>query len=295
MADIQSFTAIVYLWVLGGVIALTGALCYAEISTTLKKSGGEYYYLSEMFHPALGFVGGWVSLLVGFAAPMCAISIAIGKYSASAFGADYSQFIPFGILLIMTLLHLLGVRFTEWFQNGFTTLKIILIMIFIGIMFSFDSSQEINLNLIPQAKDWSDISSTPFYVSLVYVYFSYSGWNASTYVAEVIENPSKNLPRSLIFGTIFVTIIYVLLNCGFLMVSGFEKLAGKVEVADVVARDIWGIQGGVFVSVFLSIGLLGTLSALIITGQEFLRLWGVITPSSIVLLRRIVLRCHKWQ
>ena len=172
VADIQSFSAIIYLWIIGGVIALTGALCYAEISTTLKKSGGEYYYLSEMFHPALGFVGGWVSLLVGFAAPMCAISIAIGKYSASAFGVDYSQFIPFGILLIMTLLHLLGVRFTEWFQNGFTTLKIILIMIFIGIMFSFDSAQEINLNLSPQAKDWSDIFSTPFYVSLVYVYFS---------------------------------------------------------------------------------------------------------------------------
>ena len=244
---------------------------------------------------ALGFIGGWVSLLVGFAAPMCAIAIAIGKYAASAFGMEYSEFIPFVILIVMTFLHLLGVRFTEWFQNGFTTLKIILIMIFIGIMFSFESAQEINFNLIPQAKDWSDLFSTPFYVSLVYVYFSYSGWNASTYVAEVIENPSKNLPRSLIFGTIFVTIIYVLLNCGFLMVSGFEKLAGKVEVADVVARDIWGNQGGVFVSVFSFNWITWNIECAYYYRPRVLEVIGVIIPSSIDLLRRIVLRCHRWQ
>ncbi len=266
VGPVPSSFAILMLWLMGGVVAFCGALCYAEIGTTLQKSGSEYVYLSNLYHPALGFLSGWTSLMVGFAGAVSAVSLAIGEYAHELFGLSVKQ-IAVGSILLVTIIHLFGVRAGGIAQNMLTGFKVSLIVFFCVTPFFLESGVSLN-GFIPQERDFDIMLSPGWAISLVFVVYAYSGWNASTYIAGNLENPAKNLPRSLMIGTIIVTLIYLMLNGMFLSVASFQELDGQNDIGNVAALKIFGPHIGKIFSGIFSVALLSTLSAMTIAGPR---------------------------
>jgi len=286
VAAINSDFALISLWLVGGVAALCGALCYAELATALPRSGGEYNYLSRIFHPSLGFLAGWISAVVGFPAPIALAALAFGKYVQVFTPGVSPVVISLVVVWIITAIHLFGLRVEEMFQNWSTFLKVGLILGFIVAGFFVANPQQ--LDLAPGADGLATLMSGPFAVSLVYVMYSYSGWNAASYITEEVENPAKNLPWALLVGTIIVTLLYVALNFIFLLATPKQVLSGQVEVGLLAGRAIFGPLGGNFVSALIAIGLIATISAMAWIGPRItkrmaedlpkLRLFGTSSP-----------------
>jgi APA family basic amino acid/polyamine antiporter len=265
--------AILFLWALGGVIALCGALTYAEIATALKRSGEEYLFLSKLFHPALGFLSGWMSSLVGFAGANSAVALAIGEYATEASGIP-TQVIAIVAIILVSAIHLFGVKTGGFAQTVLTSLKLTLIVFFCTAPFIFDSNATHTIHFLPQPGDWELIMSQGFAVSLVFVMYAYTGWNASAYIAGNLDNPNKNLPRSLITGTFIVMIVYVALNATFLYVASFDELQGQNDIGNVVAYKLFGETAGKIFSGIFSFALLSTLSSMTIAGPRVIEAMG---------------------
>lgn len=275
----DAFT-IILLWVCGGIIALCGAFCYAEIATRLKESGGEYLYLSRIFHPAFGFVSAWISLFAGFAGAIAASALALGKYSAPLFGysvesdtADFftpQKIVALLALLLLSLVHIRGVKTGGLVQTILTGIKIALIAFFCLAPFFISSSFKGISNFGPQEHSGDFIFSLAFAGSLAWVMFAYSGWNAASYIAGNVENPRKTLPFSLIVGTFIVMIIYVLLNTMFLATTPMSALAGNEDIGNIVALNLFGIDFGTVFSGLFSLALLSTCSSMILAGPRVL-------------------------
>jgi APA family basic amino acid/polyamine antiporter len=260
VAAIGSDFALIALWIVGGVAALCGALCYAELATALPRSGGEYNYLSRIFHPSVGFLAGWISAVVGFPAPIALAAIAFGKYIQVFVPGVSPVVISLVVVWVITAIHLLGIRVEEMFQNWATFLKVALILVLIVAGLFVANPQ--HLNLTPGPGTLQTLISGPFAVSLVYVMYSYSGWNAATYITEEVENPAKNVPWALLAGTVIVTLFYVVLNFVFLLATPKQILSGQVEVGLLAGRAIFGPLGGNLVSALIAIGLIATISAM---------------------------------
>ncbi|MBX7126075.1 MAG: amino acid permease [Cyclobacteriaceae bacterium] len=260
------------LWAVGGVVSLCGAFVYAELATTLKRSGGEYLFLSKVFHPVLGFLSGWTSMLVGFAGAVSAVAIAIGYYSADLTGLPVNVTAVTAILVV-SFVHWFGVKTGGRFQNLMTTIKLSLIVVFCLAPF-FLVGHPSGTVLVPKAGDLDIILSSGWAVSLVFVVYAYSGWNASAYIAGNLENAEKNLPRSLVLGTLVVTIVYLCLNTMFLYSAPMAELEGQNDVGNVVAMRLFGPAIGTFFSALFSFALLSTLSAMTIAGPRVMEAIG---------------------
>ncbi len=273
VGPLPSGFAILCLWALGGTVALCGAFTYAEIAASFKKSGGEYYYLGQLFHPSLGFAAGWISLLVGFAGAISAVAIAIGEYAHDLVGVPVKVIAITAIVLVSSI-HWFGVKTGGIAQNILTSLKLTLIVVFCAAPFFVSGVSLSQISFLPHVGDGALIFSSGFAISLVYVVYAYSGWNAAAYIAGNLENPEKNLPRSLIIGTVVVVVVYVLLNGTFLYVANFNELDGKNDIGNVVANKLFGATiGSVFAGLF-STALLSTLSAMTIAGPRVFEAMG---------------------
>ncbi len=270
--------AIIMIWILGGVIALCGATVYGEIATTVNKSGGEYAFLSKLYHPLLGFISGWVSILVGFSAAIAMLGLAVGKYflpllgasdDATYFGFELSQVVAILVLMIVLAIQMQGVKTGGKFQNYMTAIKLGLILFFLLMPFIFSGNYEPSSVSFAQDNDsWDTILSLPFAGSLVYVLFAYSGWNASTYIVGSLENPKRNLPYSLIVGTLIVTVLYVLLNLVFMYVVDFEDIVGKLEIGNIVAYKAMGNTFGLVFTAIFSLALISGVNAMFIAAPR---------------------------
>src|SRR5213080_872618 len=236
LVDIQSGFPLLMLWIIGGLTALCGALCYSELSAALPRSGGEYHFLSQIYHPALGFMAGFVSATVGFAAPIALAAMAFGKYLNGILGGS-PVLLSFAVVWVVALFHLKNLRVGSAFQNSFTVVKLLLVGAFIIAGFFVQPKQPINF--LPEPGDAVTIFGAPFAVALVYVMYSYSGWNAAAYVTGEIKRPEKNVPRSLFVGTGVVIIIYVLVNAVFLATTPIGELKGQLEVALIAGKYIF--------------------------------------------------------
>lgn len=263
---LPSVVAILTLWLIGGIVALSGAMCYAEIATALRRSGGEYHFLSQLYHPAVGFISGWTSLLVGFAGAISAVALAIGEY-AQVFLDVPVKIIAVVAIVLVTVIHLFGVRVGGAAQNLFTGFKLTLILFFCIVPFCLDQPASAN-SFKPQWSDISLITSSGWAVSLVFVIYAYSGWNASSYIAGNLEKPEKNLPRSLITGTLVVIFIYLALNGMFLYFADYSELANKSDIGNIIAFKFFGAKAGAVFSGLFSLALLSTLSAMTIAGPR---------------------------
>jgi len=284
VADIKSGFALLLLWVVGGVVAICGAFCYAELATMLPRSSGEYNFLRQIYHPAFGFVAGWLSATVGFAAPIALAAMAFGSYFQAIAPQAPPLLLGVGIIWLTALVHLRGVRFGGAFHNVWTALKLILIVAFIVAGFAFGERQPISF--APSAADLSAIAGAPFAISLVFVMYSYSGWNAATYIVGELREPARNLPRALLAGTAIVIVLYVGLNAVFLATTPIQELAGQLDVASIAGRHVFGPFGGRIVGVLICLGLISSISAMTWIGPRVTMTMGEDMPVLRLFARR---------
>ena len=265
LSSVQNSWSILMLWVAGGLLALFGAFAYAELGTHFKESGGDYIYLSRVFHPVLGYLSAWAGLIVGFSAPVALAAMAFTKY-LSPFGLQNNRWLAIGVIILIGLMHSFTIRHSSRFQNISTLIKVLFITVLIiaGFFITGNSSTAINFD-----STWhQEIVKPGFAVSMVYVAFAYIGWNAAAYVVDEIENPAKNLPRALIGSTIFVSVVYVLFQFALLKNATVTQLEGKEEVTFIAFNNLLGSTGGRWVSVFIAIQLIATISSYLWVGPR---------------------------
>lgn len=276
VVSIKSGFALLSLWIIGGIFALCGALAYGELGSAMPRSGGEFHYLSRIYHPAVGFLSGWVSATVGFAAPIAAAAMALGQYLSKVFPALMPTVSALVVVIGVALIHTRNVKLGSYFQNIFTLLKLLLVVSLVICGFFVAKPQDINF--LPTLVDLNLIFSSPFAVSLVFVMYSYSGWNASVYIASEVKEPEKNVPRSLFMGTLIVLVLYVLLNFIFLYTTPIEELNGQLEVGYLAANQIFGASGGQLMGVLISLGLISSISSMTWAGPRVTQVIGEDIP-----------------
>ena len=277
VADIQSVFALMMLWIIGGIASLCGAATYAELGAALPRSGGEYNFLGRIYHPIAGFISGWVSTVIGFAAPIAAVSLAFGKYTTAALPGTYGPAIQkglaCGLVILVTYIHGKNRNASGKFQFGFTAMKVGLILAFCLAAFVLLQDPQ-PISPMPQSGDWNVITSSAFGVALIYVSYAYTGWNAATYISGELENPQRDLPRVLIFGTGLVMLLYVLLNYVSLYAAPMHELEGQVEIGYIASNHIFGETGGRIAGGMLSLLLISTVSAMTLAGPRALQAIG---------------------
>ncbi len=276
LQQLGSPVLMIVLWVGGGILALCGALCYGELGAAIPRAGGEYVYLSTLFHPLLGFLTGWVSFFVGFSAPLAASSLGFSEY----FGRAFPGLIVWGepelikkalaiiILLALTLVHLRGMEFGSRVQNYLTVGKVLLIAALVVLGFSvgrgdFGNFQQGTGHLLAGVGGWKTAG-----LSLMWIMFAYSGWNASAYIGSEIQNPRRNLPLSLIVGTGVVILLYLSLNVLFVYAMAPQEMSGVIAVGGLAAAKLFGGWADSAISILIAFALLSSISAFIILGPR---------------------------
>lgn len=275
--DIPSGFAILALWTVGGIVALCGVFSYSELGAMFPRSSGEYNFLGRAYHPAFGFVAGFVSATVGFAAPVALAAIALGEYGRSIFPDAPPMVLGVGIVWLVSLVQLAGVRHSATFQLISTILKVVLITAFLIAGFVIGTPQA--LTFAPQPQDIGYVTSAPFAIGLVFVMYSFSGWNAATYIIGEMRDADRNLPRALFSGTLIVLVLYVALNAVFLHTAPIDKLAGQIDVARIAGSYIFGEFGGRIVSAMICIGLVSSISAMMWIGPRVMMTMGEDIPA----------------
>ncbi len=283
MAELGSPIAMLLCWLCGGVFALCGALCYGELGTRFPMAGGEYVFLRESFGKPMAFLCGWISLIVGFSAPIAAAAIAFAAYIFQAFAVPAcngwsfspagitlisitpSTFIAIGVIVLFSLVHYHSLLTGSRVQNGLTLFKLAFILVFIGagLCFGEGSFGHFHSKLPP-----GGFSAERFAIALIFVSFAYSGWNAAAYLGGEIKNPKKNIPFALIAGTAIVICLYLLLNIVYIYALAPEKMNGVMEIGATAAIALFGDHiSRLFVGA-VCLGLLSVLSAMIMTGPR---------------------------
>ncbi|MGI9272614.1 MAG: APC family permease [Woeseiaceae bacterium] len=277
LLDIQSGFVLLMLWAIGGLIALSGAMTYAELGAAMPRSGGEYNFLTRIYHPAVGFASGWVSATVGFAGPTALAAMTFAAYATSSIGGDANPWlqkaIACGLIIALTFVHASTRRNSGGLQVAFTVLKVAVIVAFcIAALWMVDTTQPVRFAFA--AEDMPLLTSGAFAVSLIYVSYAYTGWNAATYLSGELENPQKTLPWILMAGTLVVTVLYVALNFVFLRVAPIEAMTGQIEVGYIAADAAFGDVAGRFAGLVLSLLLISTVSAMTVAGPRVLQVIG---------------------
>ena len=267
----------VILWVAGGIIALCGALSYGELGAAMPGAGGEYLFLSKLYHPVFGFLSGWISFIVGFSAPIAASAMGFSEYLCRALPKIAGngiineiwtkKIISVSVILIFSFIHYRGIKTGTRLQNLLTLLKVLLIAILLVAGFSSGKGSFSNfVNDVPGGRGFPGWKITG--LSLMWIMFAYSGWNASTYLGAEIKNPARTLPRSLLYGTGIVVIIYVALNILYVYGINPEQMKGVVSVGGLAMGNLFGRSAEVLFSLLIGFALFSSLSAFIIIGPR---------------------------
>jgi basic amino acid/polyamine antiporter, APA family len=284
--DLGDPTLFLLIWAVGAVAALTGSFCFSELGVNFPASGGEYVYLTRAYGPVWGFITGWVSFFAGFSAPIAVAALAFSDYlgyfapslkqaaAPAVFGSgDWTfklggaQMAASGLILLFTVLNVFGIQRVAKIQNVLTAIKVAVVVAFVALGFLIGSG------------DWSHFSqkairtsNTPlaqqFATSLFWIYVSYSGWNAATYVAEEIKQPGKTLPKALTFGTMLVAGLYILLNMVFLYAAPLEEMKGVIAIGSLAASKLFGPEIAGAFSLLMALSIMSSVSAMVTIGPR---------------------------
>jgi len=268
VVSIQNTWSIIALWVIGGALALIGAFTYAELGTHFKENGGDYIFLSKIFHPFVGYLYAWTSLCVGFSAPIAISAMAIVGYLKPVNPDIFNTPFAIGVIILLTWIHSISIRQSGRLQDVTTWIKLafVFILILIGIFVSPQVENAINFD-----NSWQQEIFLPgFAVSLIYVTYAYTGWNSAAYIIEEIKEPRKNLPKALIIGTLLVTLLYVLIQVVLLRHASIAQLAGQVEVANISFANVLGDKYVIWISAFIGIQLIATISGYLWVGSRII-------------------------
>jgi APA family basic amino acid/polyamine antiporter len=281
MSGLNNPVLMIILWTAGGIIALCGALSYGELGAAMPGAGGEYLFLSKLYSPIFGFLSGWVSFIVGFSAPIAASALGFSEYFTRAvpglavwlqnngiMGPVLTKkVLAVSVILIFTFIHYRGIKYGARIQNALTLLKILLIVILLTAGFSSGKGDFSNFTaggkILSGLAGWKTIG-----LSLMWIMFAYSGWNASTYLGAEIKNPSRNLPGSLIYGTIVVMILYLGINILYVYGINPEAMKGVISVGGLAMGNLFGKSAEVLFSILIAFALFSSLSAFIIIGPR---------------------------
>ncbi len=266
LADLGDPRYVLWAWVLGGLFATCGALCYGSLARAMPESGGEYHFLRELVHPLAGFLAGWISLFAGFTAPIAAAALCLQEYLGPVVDLGVStEWLGTAAIVLAALLHGVQRQHGVVVQNAAVGIKLLLIVGFIVI-------GSTRIEPLADAATASGPSGgfliATFAVSLVWVSFSYSGWNAAVYVAGEVRRPERNLHRSLLFGTLVVTVLYVALNALFVYAAPVDELAGRADIGAVAAGALGGEWMANAVRALVAFASWTSISAMIMAGPR---------------------------
>jgi len=281
MTDLKKPLIMIALWIVGGMIALAGALSYGEVGAVIPRAGGEYIFLSRLYKPIFGFLSGWVSFFGGFSAPIAASAIGFSEYLTRAFpwllqpglldpsfeAVFFKKFYAILVILLFTAIHARGIEVGAKVQNFLTILKVLLVvgLVILGFVVGkgsvahFTQGGEFQFDF----GGWKIIG-----LSLMWIMFAYSGWNAAGYIGSEIKNPVKILPKSLLLGTGIVTLLYLCMNGFYVYASRPEEMAGVISIAGLSVGNLFGGSYESALSVLISFALFSSLSAYIILGPR---------------------------
>lgn len=263
---------ILSVWLIGGLIALAGALCYSELGAAYPVAGGEYNYLRRAYGSFVGFLSGWTSFTIGFSAAIAASAVSFAEYFLQLFALDNQKGLlstTFALILLWSItgFHLAGGRSGGLLQRALAVLKVGAILLFVVV------------GLVIGTGDWTHLSASEtlrppsvgaYVVSLVFVLYAYSGWNAAAYLAGEITDPARTIPRTMIGGTLFVALLYLILNGFYFYALSVTELATPplLPVADKVARALLGFEAGRLVTIILCLSIAGAVSAMVWVGSR---------------------------
>lgn len=265
LSSAQNSWTIFILWLLGGVLSLFGAFAYAELGTYFKETGGDYIFLSRIFHPMLGYLSAWTCLTVGFSAPVALSAKAFTKY-LSVFGIGDSNWLAIAVILLIGIMHSFTIRHSSRFQNIGTAIKIIFIIVLIvlGVVMPYHHPNAIKLD-----DSWlKEIAKPGFAVSMIYVSYAYVGWSSAAFISGEIQDARKNLPTALIGSTLFVTVLYVLFQFVLMKIATVDEMKNREEVTLVAFENLFGKTGGKWVGLFIAIQLVATISSYLWVGSR---------------------------
>jgi APA family basic amino acid/polyamine antiporter len=273
-ANLPSAGWVLLCWLFGGLIAIAGALCYAELATRMPEAGGEYVYLKKLYHPALGFLAGWTSLIVGFSAPIAAAAMGFSEYIYVGLDSQwlnlgptqlviFNKGIAVAVIFLFTFLHYFGLKLGARVQNVLTILKILIVagLASLGLIFGNGSGPKLSLG--GGTSGFMAIGT-----AMMFVMFAYSGWNASAYIAGEIKRPKRTIPVSLIGGTSIVIVLYLAINFFIFRMVPYSDIQGVIPVVETAAAQAFGSGMGKVVSLLVGVGLLSCLSAFIMIGPR---------------------------
>lgn len=285
-SDLGSAGIIFLIWIAGALCALAGAFCYSELGVNFPSSGGEYVYLTRAYGPTWGFMTGWISFFAGFSAPIAAAALAFSDYLAYFWpelkqaNAPYSlnigittlklggaQLCASVLIAIFTVLNFYGVKLVAAVQNALTSTKVAVILGLILFGLAFGNGDWAHFSQ-PAVRGSTTALPAQFAISLFFIYVSYSGWNAATYVAEELKEPSKTLPLALALGTGLVALLYLGLNVVFIYAVPLEEMKGVIAVGSLAALKLFGPEiAGVF-ALLMAVSLMSTVNAMVTIGPR---------------------------
>ena len=271
MAQELSAGWILLAWALGAALAMAGARTYAEAALMIPRSGGEYRYLSELLHPAVGYLAGWASLLVGFSAPMAISAFGAAAFAFAVFDVGDARVGAAVLVATLTAFHAIGLRSSKWAQNGLVVIKGLLVLAFVGLGLSLGDNHW---------PSWAPASEPPslamaFATSLFFVAYAFSGWNAAAYAAEEFRSPRKDVPRAMLLGCALVGLAYLLVN--WVLVANltperarivFEYEEARVTLGHLVAEDVLGAAGSGVMSLGIAASMVSSTSAMLWVGPR---------------------------
>lgn len=250
---------VLLVWGLGGIIALTGALTFAELGGLFPKAGGVYVFLKEAYGNLIGFLYGWITLLVINTGALAALGIALAEYMTFFFPLTDTGKIIFAIIIIagLTGINLTGINVSQWFSNIFTGLKLlaIVLIIIIGFLFYNPNNIELNFNVLENVP--SNLGSA-LLIALIGVLWSFGGWHHASYLAGEAINAPRTVPRAMMLGAFIVTITYVLLNLSYILLLPIQTIASTTTVASTAVDSAFSF-GGQMVAVAIAISVFGTI------------------------------------
>ncbi|HTP88177.1 MAG TPA: amino acid permease [Bryobacteraceae bacterium] len=277
---------VVWIWVVGAICALAGALVYSELGINFPSSGGEYVYLNEAFGPTWAFMTGWVSFFAGFSAPIAAAALSFSDYlghffpafrqenAALVLGTGYwqvrvgwPQVVACTLIGVFTILNCVGVRRVARVQNVLTGAKVLVLAAFIGIGFAFGNGSMGHFSQ-PVARLGTTPLAAQFAISLFFIYVSYSGWNAATYVGEELKNPVRTLPVAMAVGTVLVAALYVSLNVLFIYAMPLAQMKGQIAIGALAATKLFRSDVASLFSGAMALSLMATVNAMITVGPR---------------------------
>lgn len=272
MAQEMSAEPILVAWLVGSVVAICGVIAYSGVVSAIRKSGGEYRFLSDLIHPFLGYVAGWGSLVLGFSAAIAVDAHAIGSFLNTLHPGPDPRLAGAIVVAAITVLHAYDTQLSHKGQNLLVSFKLAFLLLFVLLALALGN------NAMPAWLPPNDTEGFPWLKVIenqFWIAFAFSGWNAAIYTAGEFPDPARDVPRSMMIGLVVVSILYLAINWVFVAnltpadaIAVFTYEETRITLAHLIANDIFGQHGGKIVSILVIIAFLSAISAMMMIGPR---------------------------